>query len=170
MVDGKEALGVDFGGVIVQRSDDRADTSLFSDNFLNTPAVPGVFQALSRLVKERFADKVFVVSKCGFFTKRKMLQWFDHYKLYEETGVRSDHVETCRNRKEKADICRRLCITHFVDDRLEVLSCMSTVSHRYLLNWSEKEIEQRREFLMYVWKMKSWEEIVADVLSHPRAG
>jgi len=168
MVDGHEALGVDFGGVIVQRSDENADTSFFTDNYLETPAVAGVFEALGRLVRERFGDEVFVVSKCGFLTRQKMLRWFEYHDFYKRTGIKPSHVETCRTRAEKADICKKLGVTHFVDDRLEVLGHMNTVRHRYLLNWDEKEVEKFHEFLVYVWKMKNWEEAAADILSHPR--
>ncbi len=39
----------------------------------------------------------------------------------------------CRERPEKAAVCARLGITHFVDDRLDVLTPMrGTVPHLYL--------------------------------------
>jgi hypothetical protein len=37
-----------------------------------------------------------------------------------------------REREEKADICERVGITHFVDDQLEVLVHLTSVPYRYL--------------------------------------
>ena len=36
-----EKLGVDIGGVIIDRANDRTDTSFFGGNYLETTAVPG---------------------------------------------------------------------------------------------------------------------------------
>ena len=42
-------------------------------------------------------------------------------------------VRFCRQRPEKRDICQELNITHFVDDRPDVLASLKgTVPHRYL--------------------------------------
>ena len=60
-----EALGIDVGGVIISRTKGRADTSFFGDNYLQTSAVIGVFEALRRLVDERFGAQVWIVSECS---------------------------------------------------------------------------------------------------------
>ena len=48
-------------------------------------------------------------------------------------GVDVGGVIVALERRDKAPICERLGITHFVDDRLDVLAYMETVEHRYLL-------------------------------------
>ena len=37
------------------------------------------------------------------------------------TGVPRDHVRFCRKRHEKADHAKEIGLTHFIDDRLDVL-------------------------------------------------
>ncbi|MBA3679436.1 hypothetical protein H0W80_04625, partial [Candidatus Saccharibacteria bacterium] len=49
-------LGVDVGGVIIDRVNDNTDTSFFGDNYLSTTAVSDVFEALAELVQARFED------------------------------------------------------------------------------------------------------------------
>jgi hypothetical protein len=43
-------LGVDIGGVIVDRVAENSDTSFFGDRPMETPAVEGAFDALAQLV------------------------------------------------------------------------------------------------------------------------
>ena len=50
-------LGVDIGGVIIDRVADGTDTSLFGKNYKRTPAVAGAFNALARLNAGRFASR-----------------------------------------------------------------------------------------------------------------
>jgi hypothetical protein len=127
----EDALGVDIGGVIIARMH-AGDTSFHSDNSMQTPAIAGAFEALRRLVDERFGERVFLVSKCGPAIQAETLRWLDHSRFYESTGVQRAHVRFCRERHQKAGICSELSITHFVDDRLEVLGYLEAVNTRYL--------------------------------------
>ncbi len=68
-----EVLGVDIGGVIIDRINDRTDTSFFSENYLQTTAVPGVVESLRRLVEKRLGEDVYLVSKCGPKVEAKSL-------------------------------------------------------------------------------------------------
>ncbi len=161
----KEVLGIDIGGVIIDRVDDRTDTSFFADNYLNTTAVPGVFDALRQLVEKRFGDGVFLVSKCGRRGQEKTLHWLDHHRFYNITGIERGHVRFCQKRYEKAGICKELGMTHFVDDRLEVLSNLITVRTLYLFRQRPDEVRQFARSLNRVRQVNSWQEIVADLLS-----
>lgn len=160
-----ETLGVDIGGVIIDRVNDGTDTSFFSDNYLRTTAVPGVFDALRRLVEKRFGDKVFLVSKCGQRVQNKTLHWLDHHRFYGLTGIERDRVHFCRERHEKAGICEELGITHFVDDRLEVLGNLTTVGTLYLFRARPEEIRRFAHFLNRVRQVNSWQEILREELS-----
>jgi hypothetical protein len=125
-------LGVDIGGVIIQRTDDGDDTSFWGDNYLATPAVPGAFVALRRLIEGKFGDNVFIVSKSGEYTEKRAREWLEHHAFFDRSGVRRDNVVFCRRREEKAGIARGLGLTHFVDDRLDILVSLEDVTHRYL--------------------------------------
>lgn len=153
-------LGVDIGGVIIDRANDGTDTSFFSDNYLQTTAVPGAFDALRELRDKRFANGIFLISKCGRKTREKTLHWLDHHCFYASTGIARDHIRFCRERYEKARICKELGITHFVDDRLEVLSSLTLVGTLYLFQPNSEEVRRFAEFLYRVKRVESWQDIV----------
>lgn len=154
-------LGVDIGGVIIDRVNDNSDTSFFSDNFLSTTAVLGVFDALRILVEKRFGERVYLVSKCGRRVHERTLLWLDHHRFYERTGIKRNHLHFCRERHEKAGICARLGVTHFVDDRLEILGSLTTVSIRYLFQPRTEEVRRFAQFLRGVEQVYSWQEILS---------
>lgn len=160
----RETLGVDIGGVIIDRVNDGTDTSFFARNYLRTTAVPGVFDALRQLVAGRFGNQIFLVSKCGEQVQERTLQWLEHHEVYERTGLARDHVRFCRERRQKAGICEQLGITHFVDDRLEVLGHLATVSHLYLFQPRPDEVRKFARFLDRVRQVDSWGEILADLV------
>lgn len=128
-----ELLGVDVGGVLVDRiKADGSDTSFFSDRFLETPAVAGAFDVLARLSLERFGQRICIVSKCGPSVEAKTRQWLAHHKVLEHLGLGAGALHFCRERRDKGPICKRLGVTHFIDDRMDVLAHMKSVEHRLL--------------------------------------
>lgn len=160
----KEKLGIDIGGVIMDRANDGTDTSFFSANYLQTTEVRGASEAIHRLVTERFGEDVFLISKCGVRVATKTLHWLDHRRFYATTGIKQEHVHFCRERHEKAGICEELGITHFVDDRLEVLSHLTMVGTLYLFQSRLDEVHQFRQHLHRVHQVWSWKEILAKEL------
>lgn len=160
----KQVLGVDIGGVIIDRANDGTDTSFFTDNFLQTTAVKDVFEALRLLARGDFKeDGVFLVSKCGPKVQAKTLEWLEYHNFYARTGIRRDNVYFCRARHEKAGICQELGITHFIDDRLEVLGNLTTVNKLYLFQPRPDEVRKFARFLNRVKRVESWCEILREV-------
>jgi hypothetical protein len=137
MNDSEPRLGVDIGRVIIDGSahPDGGDTAFFTGDtaaMLRTPAVPGAFAALARLV-ERFEGRVWLVSKCGERVQGRTLLWLAHHEFAARTGIPLEHVRFCRRRPDKAIHCAELGITHFVDDKLDVHQALrGVVAHRYL--------------------------------------
>lgn len=160
----KEVLGVDIGGVIIDRVNDGTDTSFFSENYLRTTAVPEAFNALQKLVENRFGENVHLVSKCGRKVSEKTLMWLAHHSFYDLTGIGQDRVHFCRERHEKAGICEKLGITHFVDDRLEVLGNLTTVGELYLFQPRTDEVRKFAHHLNRVKLVNSWQQITANLL------
>jgi FAD/FMN-containing dehydrogenase len=128
---------VDFGRVIHGGAAEYGleDTVFLSGDMteaLRTPATEGAFEVLPRLV-ERFAGRVWIISKCGERTEQKTLRWLDHHRLYERTGLPRGNVRFCRERADKAIHCAELGITHMIDDRLDVHRAIrDIVPNRYL--------------------------------------
>jgi hypothetical protein len=156
-----EALGVDVGGVIIQPADEDADTSFFGENYLRTPPMPGVFEGLATLVAARFGPAVHLVSKCGEQTEAHTRQWLAHHDFHGRTGVPAQNVHFCRTRVAKAPIAADLALTHFVDDKLEVLSYLTTVPHRFLFRPRRAEVAAHAQHLPDVRRVESWPDLVA---------
>ncbi|MEV0808060.1 hypothetical protein [Micromonospora sp. NPDC050200] len=156
-------LGVDVGGVIIERSDGDEDTSFFGDNYLRTPPLDGVFEALAEVVP--LFDEAYVVSKCSEPTERRTREWLTDHDFHARTGIGPERLRFCRTRPEKGPIAARLGLTHFVDDRLEVLGHLDTVPHRYLLRPRQDEVDAYAALLPGVHRVESWPELVARVVA-----
>lgn len=133
---GEFRLGVDIGRVVIGGGvvPGSSDTQFFSGDttrMLATPAVPGAFTTLARLVP--LFDQVWLVSKCGERVRRHTRQWLEHHDFAARTGIPRDHLRFCLRRPDKAVHCAELGITHFVDDKLDVHQALrGVVAHRYL--------------------------------------
>jgi hypothetical protein len=118
-------LGIDIGRVIIGAADDdgHADTSFLSgtpERAMQTPPAPGAFAAIARLAAA-FGGAVWLISKCGPRVQAKTRRWLDHWGFWTATGVAPDHLRFCLERRDKALHCHELGVSHFIDDRLDVL-------------------------------------------------
>ncbi len=119
-------IGIDIGRVLIDGGPG-TDTAFFGRSeadAMATPEVAGPFAAVARLV-DRVGGRVWLVSKCGDRIRARTRAWLAHHDFHARTGLPDDHIEFCRLRPEKATICARLGITHFVDDRPDVLLAMT---------------------------------------------
>jgi hypothetical protein len=130
-------LGVDFGRVINDGSSHLGgnDTVFLSGSLadaMRTPAMPDAFDTLAKLT-DVFGGRVWIVSKAGERIQERTMHWLDHNNFWTATGISRANARFCRKRPEKAVHCKRLGITHFVDDRRDVLGHMrDIVEHLYL--------------------------------------
>jgi hypothetical protein len=161
-----QRLGVDIGGVIIDRVNDNTDTSFFGPNYLSTTPVPDVFEELGRIVTAEFGDNTWLISKCGPKVEAKSREWLSHHDFYQRTGIARDHVVFCRDRAGKAPIAADLEITHFIDDRLEVLGYLvDIVPNLYLFNPSQAEVVKHAKLLGRVTVVQTWQEIAASLIT-----
>lgn len=136
MNDNTPRLGIDIGRVIIDGPRNRGEDTGFFDGdeaaLLATPEMPGAFEAIGRLVL-LFEAEVWLVSKCGERVQERTLRWLDGHNFWRDARMHPRCVRFCRERPEKRDICLELGITHFVDDRADVIaSIKDVVPHRYL--------------------------------------
>jgi hypothetical protein len=95
------------------------------------------------------------------------MKWLERHHFFGSTGIPSNRVLFCRERHEKATICRQLGLTHFIDDRLEVLShLVGMVPHLYLLRSRASDVDRFRQFLPHVRPISRWSELVDVLLGH----
>ncbi|GAA0504606.1 hypothetical protein Ade02nite_70390 [Paractinoplanes deccanensis] len=153
-------LGVDIGRVIIDGgAPSGADTQFFTGDtarMLATPAVPGAFATLARLVP--LFDQVWLISKCGERVQRRTRLWLDHHDFAARTGIPREHLRFCLRRPDKATHCAELGITHFVDDKPDVHRALrGIVAHRYLFG------PQRADPPAGVTATRDWAELFARV-------
>ncbi|MFT3924749.1 MAG: hypothetical protein QM778_19600 [Myxococcales bacterium] len=116
-------LGVDVGRVIIAPGEGPDDTSFLQgheDQALETPPTEACFETLAALT-DAFEGRVWIVSKAGPRIAARTCKWFAHHRFFELTGIEPSNVRFCRERRQKADHCIEHHITHFVDDRMDVL-------------------------------------------------
>jgi hypothetical protein len=134
---GARTLGVDFGRVINDASshpsgDDTVFLGGTEEEMLETPAMTRSFESLERLCGV-FDGRIWIVSKCGRTVQARTERWLAHHRFFESTGIDADHIRFCRRREDKAQHCAELGITHFVDDRSDVLKhLLGIVPHLFL--------------------------------------
>lgn len=116
-------IGVDFGGVIVRKASGENSFSL--DAGLEI-MIPDAFDCIAKFV-EITDGNVWVVSKASSIIQTATHQWLGRSRFYQCTGFNPGHICFCSKRSEKADICSKLKLTHFIDDSSEVLQHLSDV-------------------------------------------
>jgi hypothetical protein len=126
-------LGIDIGRVII--GGEGADTQFLDGDeasAMATPAVAGAFDAVADLMR-LFDGKVWLVSKAGPRIQARTRSWLDKRGFFDVTRLPRDHLRFCRERREKADHAMALGLTHFIDDRFDVLRHLEgIVPHRFL--------------------------------------
>ena len=128
-------LGIDIGRVLIRPGQGPNDTSFLQGSLeraLETPPYDGMFETVPLLV-QRFGGRAWLVSKAGPRVEDRTRRWLDRHRFWDRTGIPEGQVRFCRDRPGKLPICRELQVTHFIDDRLDVLEHLrGTVPHLFL--------------------------------------
>jgi len=158
----REVLGIDIGMVLIGERNlaVNVDDPGFPAAYLAREEVDGAIEAVVRLARERFGGHVCVVSKRSRQTRPLAVRWLIDRHFFTRVGIGIDDVHFCETREGKAPICKALGVTHFVDNRLEVLSHLSTVPNRYLINAEEEEVARFVDHLPLVTRVASWQGIL----------
>lgn len=155
-------IGIDIGGVIIDREkNDNSDTSLFGPNYLKALAVPDAIRAIATINEHIFPNETYIISKCGANIERKSREWLKAQVFYEKTGILEEKVHFCRERADKAPIAHKLGLTHFIDDKLEVLGYMKdVVPNRILFNPNPSEMRRAGPLGGPVFPVFSWQDVI----------
>lgn len=94
-------------------------------------SVPGALNALRDIVSSKKFGAVYVISKVNPISRIIFLARLQYLDFWRHTGIPRENLYFCRRHEDKAPICARLGVTHFIDDRLDVLHHMKTVPYRY---------------------------------------
>ena len=97
-----------------------------------TPAIVRAIEGVAALCAGPFEGRVHIVSKAGPKIAALTREWLARTKFFDITGVSASNVWFVRKRVDKGPLCDELGVSHFVDDRLDVLGHLTSVAHRYL--------------------------------------
>lgn len=153
-----EALGIDIGGVIISGQRDS-----LSGDYLQAPEIPGAIDAIGRLVRERFGRKVHLISKRGPRVQSKTLRWLKEHHFYERTDLKRRQIHFCMEREDKASICADLDITHFIDNRMDVLAYLRDIPYLFLFRPASIPDLSEVRWRNRIRRVTNWEEIL-DIL------
>jgi hypothetical protein len=124
-------VGIDIGGVVIVATD-HEDTSFWGEKPMQTPAVRDAFRVIAEL--ERLLEgRLHLVTHAGPRIESLSRQWLQHTGFWARTGMDPARLHVVRERPHKAPVCIELGITHFVDDRVDVLAHLTTVRRRHWL-------------------------------------
>jgi hypothetical protein len=157
-------LGVDIGGVIMERLASPVSNERSGAQECRAPLIPGALEALRRLNQGRFQRRIYVVSHWQVEHHELVSDWLSRQQFCARTGIDAEHVRLCAQRADKADICHELGITHFIDDRLEVLRHLTSVPHLYLFDQHPEEAGRFDSSLPGVHEVRTWHEVLAALL------
>jgi hypothetical protein len=132
-------LGIDIGRVIIRGFDHfESDpsghdtpfvhvTKMTDEANLKVPPMGGIWEYIPELVtffRARGGD-VWLVSKAKSARTRELtLKWLEYHDFWARTGISSGHLIFTETRADKTGVARNLGLTHFVDDRVDVLRHM----------------------------------------------
>ncbi len=155
-------LGVDIGRVITDPKGEQSEEARFGGGHLEVPEMEHAFDSLRFLMETNFCQCIYLVSCCKRRTADATRSWLIAHDFFKRTGIPESNVFYCIERREKADICRALGITHFVDDRLEVhIHLKDIVPGRFLFRPDSKEVERFSHELPSVQRVESWLELLS---------
>jgi hypothetical protein len=166
-MDNKEQiLGLDIGGVIIDVWQHGNDKTFFSDRYLDTPEIKQAFSSILKL-RKHFKD-IKYVSHCSDENRARFIGWLHAHDFYAATQSRFEDITYCLHRSDKAAICQKLNIDVFVDDRLEILSSLSSVGRRLLFQPRTEDVEEYKQYLPMVEVVNSWTEVAEKLVPSGR--
>jgi len=121
-------IGIDVGGVLTREGDPGYMGSL--DEWDTSWEAPGAFDAVRKIVHVFGPENTFLVSKVkpGGNMHRRMEQWLHvTCRFCEVTGILKENIIFVRSidgPEGKGVACHRYGLSHFVDDKIEVLKAV----------------------------------------------
>lgn len=150
----KDVLGIDFGNTIVRRVAAGEKHLFLSEGEMFQQ--DNAYNCIIRLISERFgADNVHLISKVSETGEARVREWLRANDFFL-TGFNMDNLHFCRERRDKGEICKRLGVTHMIDDRPEVMvSCSGIVRWKYLFRPSPRDVDQFKAELLQMTGLKT---------------
>ena len=127
--------------------------------------VPGAFESLEVIVQSGRFDAIYIVSRANIISRTLFLLRLRRSQFWEKTGIPRGNIYFCLKNRRKIDICKKLGITDFIDDRLSVLKHMESLKCRFAFSPTKSNMKHYPEIYPQVIAVRSWEELRPILLS-----
>lgn len=116
-------IGIDIEGVIRVKT----AKSRTIDEYLAATPLKNAAKTIKILVKLFGNENIYIISRCPEYAEDVIIQWLDNQKFFTDINLDRSNVFFCRERADKALIAKRLKLTYFIDDRIDVLDAMKDI-------------------------------------------
>ena len=116
-------------------------------------------ESLRVIVRSGRFGNVYIISRANVLGRVLFLLRLRSLNFWERTGIPRKNIYFCWRDKDKADICKKLGVTDFVDDKLSVLKKMGDVDRRFAFNPAKKDVEKHPDVMARVIRAASWCEL-----------
>ena len=156
-------LGIDIGGVIAPMAGPDSE-GFFGPAWLDTPVIPDALDVIARLNTDPFEGRIALVSKASKTIASRARNWLHNIDFFTRTGVTATNLYFVEERADKAPVCQSLGVTHFIDDRLDVLLHLGSVDHRFLFTGASDATTRPAVPEGTIEVVTSWKEVQAALL------
>lgn len=145
-------LGLDMGGTIHHKVSGE------------TVPMPHAFRVINDL-RQR-VKAIYIVSRVSDEQSLQAFNWLHKVDFFGATGLTPNKVHYCYERLDKGPICWKLGVTHFVDDRPEVMFGLQSTVERYLMNPSPYDMETFKDRIPGMTIVHDWLTLENLILAH----
>ncbi len=124
-------IGIDIGGVLTKLERNNHGAAFRTEDYLQKPFLPQAVEKVSELVDLFGPKRSYLVSFCGKKTQEKTIEWLLYQNFSGLTKMPVENFRFVNRREKKADVATELALTHFIDDRTEILGYLTMVPNRY---------------------------------------
>lgn len=160
-------FGIDLGNVIIDHAGFGTTSQYvqFGD-YAKIPPVKDSLESLKQLLRQDHIEMLAIIYNATEVADQKILDWFACW-LPQEVSLspKFTFFRSSAGRYKLLD-CRRFGITHFVDDRVEVLNGLKgEVAHLFLLNANPEEKKQHTDRGDFFREVSGWAELTTLLLT-----
>jgi hypothetical protein len=152
-------LAVDIGGPIMRV---KGGSVPLAYRYANQ--TPGAFDGLRILAARKFGARIHLISQCDTFVQAAKMEWMAERRFGSETGIASERIHFVREKSGKAEVCAQYGVTHFVEDRPEIMSYALAVPNLYLFSPDAGEMASFPEVVARATVVFDWTRLVQALL------
>lgn len=160
-------LGIDLGNVIIDHiAFGTTRQYVQHGGYLEIPPVEGALESLVKFLRQGNVERVAIIYNATDVADQKIFGWFMHWLPQEVINSPKFTFLRSMGGRDKTCDCKRLKITHFIDDRVEVLNRLhGTVPHLFLINANVEEKVQHTAGSNSFCEVRGWDELTCLILA-----